>query len=364
MNIATGVGVSDMGRSDRNYPVNCWWVGATSAEVADRPVSRWLLDQRVVMYRQQDGGLVALEDRCAHRAAPLSDGKIEGDDLICPYHGFRYNPAGACVDIPSQDKAPRSVKVRAFPSRELAGFVWLWMGDPTLADEKLLPDVPWFADSNFLQISGDMHTACNYMLIHENLLDLTHFAFLHADTLQQNGWDGPPSEVIATDSTVTFKNEVPNAPLAPFLALPMELEAGTIVDRCDWGQFHSPACHFGGIDIQIPAPEAGKRSGYTFRIMHCTTPLSNRKSHYWWAVAQDFGQNIPGIEQVLTDVTLRTFKQDKDVLEAIQETMDRDFRGANGPEISVVSDNAAIRARRMVAAMVRAEIENEPRANR
>ena len=119
--------------SKRNYPLNCWWVAAAADEVTRQPISRWLLEQRVALYRAENGTVVALEDRCAHRWAPLSRGRVIGDEIACPYHGFRYNARGACTLVPTQSHVPGALKVRSYPIREYAGFVWLWMGDAETA---------------------------------------------------------------------------------------------------------------------------------------------------------------------------------------------------------------------------------------
>src|SRR5882724_9805794 len=111
--------------SRRNYPFNCWWVAATAGEVTRKPVCRWLLEQRVVLFRTEDGAIAALEDRCAHRWAPLSDGKLIGDEIACPYHGFRYNTRGACTHVPTQSQVPPRLQVRSYPVREYGTFVWM-----------------------------------------------------------------------------------------------------------------------------------------------------------------------------------------------------------------------------------------------
>src|SRR5215210_9435179 len=98
-----------------NFPLNCWYVAATSDEVDRSLLGRRLLDRAVVLYRLESGAVVALDDRCAHRAFPLSAGRLAGDEVVCGYHGFAYDSAGACVRIPSQDSVPAGVCVTAFP---------------------------------------------------------------------------------------------------------------------------------------------------------------------------------------------------------------------------------------------------------
>lgn len=355
MNGATSTSTAALERKDRNYPVHSWWVGATSAEIGGSLLSRWLLDRRVVLFRKRNGEIAALEDRCPHRAAPLSKGTIVDDDVICPYHGFRYDAAGRCVKVPSQTSVPNAIRVRAFPARERAGFVWLWMGDQAAADDALLPDAPWTTDRDFLQIDGHTSVAANYMLIQENILDLTHFSHLHANSLQQQGWDKGPDEVEITDRTVLIRKITKGLALAPFMAMPMGLEPDAIVDRDDWGLFHSPGCHYGGSDVSWPDAKSNERNAWHWRIMHCTTPASATETHYWWRVSQDFAQDQPDTTEIVVKVTNAAFDEDKDIIEEIQRTYNGDYRGAEGPEYSVGADRAAIAARRIVARMLEAE---------
>ena len=112
----------------------CWYVAAWSSEVSSTPIARTLLNEDVVLYRQADGQVGALEDRCCHRNLPLSMGEVCGDTLVCSYHGLAYNKAGLCVNIPCQDKIPPNAKVRSYPVTELDGAVWIWMSDAERAD--------------------------------------------------------------------------------------------------------------------------------------------------------------------------------------------------------------------------------------
>ena len=335
----------------RNYPFNCWWVAASAAEVTRAPLCRWLLEQRVVLYRTEAGAPVALEDRCAHRWGPLSQGKLIGDEIACPYHGFRYGTSGACTLVPTQPKAPAALKVRSFPVREHGTFVWVWLGDPDKADPALLPEIPWFTDQAYFQVRGEMELRCNYMLVQENILDWTHVAFLHSQT-QQEGWQAPPEEVKASDRSVSYVLTLSGVPAAPFQAIPMDIEAGKKINRREWNTFASPAFQFGGTDIEDPAPASGKRSHFYLRAMHCMTPITPNRCHYWWALAQDYGEHLPDLGEMLKSTLETVFKQDQDVLEAIQTTIDEDARGDTAPEFLVATDRVVVAARRIVKKML------------
>ena len=345
--------------SKRNYPYNCWWVAATIREVSRKPLSRWLLEQRVALFRLQDGTPVALEDRCAHRWAPLSQGKVLGDEIACPYHGFRYDSRGRCTLVPSQSHAPSALQLRSYPVRDHGGYVWVWMGDSNKADPALLPEIPWFVDPTFIRVGGYLEVGCNYMLIQENVLDLTHVAHLHADA-QQEGWQEPPSDVIVTDSAVTYRKSIANVPVAPIIVDLMGVDSGSKLDRLDWGTFFSPACHVSGSDYQSAARGKGARSRYIVRGLHCTTPVSPNRCHYWWGLAQDFGRELPDEELSVFVAELNSFlegvvKQDREVLEAIQTTIEQDIRGESAPEGLVGADRAVVAARRILKKSLEAQ---------
>src|SRR2546430_527577 len=115
---------------------NAWYVASTSKELADRRiVGRKLLNDRIVIFRTQGGQVSAVLDRCIHRHAPLSLGKVVGETIECGYHGARFNADGRCVHIPGQTTIAAKAKVRAYPVIERYGFIWVWMGDAQHAHE-------------------------------------------------------------------------------------------------------------------------------------------------------------------------------------------------------------------------------------
>ena len=123
-----------------NYPRNCWWVAGFADEIGRDPIDRFILDRPVLLYRKEDGQAIALDNRCPHRWAPLSLGRLVGDAIECPYHGITFGPDGNCVKIPSQKTVSEDCKVRSYPLVETGPFIWIWMGDPgrigSVADRK------------------------------------------------------------------------------------------------------------------------------------------------------------------------------------------------------------------------------------
>ena len=170
---------ASMANRSTPFVYNEWYVAAFSSEVTREFLPRILLEKRVVLFRTEAGEAVALSDRCAHRAYPLSLGKLEGDTIVCGYHGFRFNAEGDCVDVPSSAKCPRDLGVARYRVVERGPLVWIWMGNPDEADESRLVEQEWLGESNWAKSSGYFELQSNYISMHENLLDLTHLSFLH-----------------------------------------------------------------------------------------------------------------------------------------------------------------------------------------
>lgn len=141
---------------------NAWYVGAWDEEVtADGLLGRTLLGEPIVFFRDADGAAVALEDRCCHRAAPLSIGRKEADGVRCMYHGMKFNNKGVCIDVPGQEKVPVKACVRAYPVQERDRFIWIWMGDPALANPADIPSFWWHTHPEWCMKPAQMWAWCN-----------------------------------------------------------------------------------------------------------------------------------------------------------------------------------------------------------
>src|SRR5438132_884303 len=129
---------------------NSWYVAAWNHELIDgRKLARTILEKPVVIYRGASGKVVALDDRCCHRAAPLSMGRIEGDDIRCMYHGMKFEPGGKCIQIPGQDMIPPKLGVRSYPVVERYNLIWIWMGDTEKADPNMIVPGIFLLDTMF-----------------------------------------------------------------------------------------------------------------------------------------------------------------------------------------------------------------------
>ena len=118
-----------------------------------------------MFFRQEDGTAVALEDKCAHRHAPLSEGKLVGDLIQCPYHGLEYNANGDCVRVPGQSSVPPGCRVRSYPVVERNHWIWLWMGDPALANPDDIEDFHWMDDPEW-RAKGELALGTPFGIVH------------------------------------------------------------------------------------------------------------------------------------------------------------------------------------------------------
>lgn len=344
------------GKICANYPRNEWWVAATSEEITREPKQRWILDLPVLLYRKEDGTPVALDDRCPHRWAPLSKGWLEGDNIVCGYHGFRYSPEGACVKVPTQTAKPARARVTAYPLIERAPLVWIWTGDPALAATTSPPTIPWLNDPAWFGSKGYMDIAANYMLLKENVLDLTHFGYVHRKSFKILDWNRAP-QVQVDGEQVEFRLDFAPTPLAPIFA-EMTGFGSRPIGRVNWGRYLSPALQHAGQDFTDPSPLPGQRDRVSFRVLHATTPVSPRRMHYFWFFAFDLPLTREQIDRVC-ELTLIGFNEDDEMISAVQQMMERDSRGPDYPEVMIATDQSAVQARRLLQKRLAAERDKD-----
>lgn len=338
-----------------NYPRNMWWVAARADEITTTPMARWILEMPVVLYRIADGTPVALDDRCPHRWAPLSEGRVEGDQIVCAYHGMRFGADGGCMLVPSQTNIPAGSGVTSYPLRESGAFVWIWMGDPDEIENHDPPvDLGYTADPDWSVVMGYYDVACNWVLIRENVLDLTHIPHLHAKTFRQGDWDTIPRASIEGD-VITYRQTFEPAPLSPLFCHAMGFSETKHVARTQVGTMPSLAVSFSDWTVVDPDPAPEARSDFLMRGCHIVTPGLRGRTHYYWAAAFDIA-DVPddAIETSRRNV-IEAFDEDKHLLERMQEQLTRDPRGADASEIGLAADGAGLRVRQVLQRRLKAE---------
>ena len=343
---------------------NAWYVGAWDHEVSrDKPFNRILLNDPVVFYRKSDGTVVALEDRCCHRHFPLHRGCVVDDHLECGYHGLQFDGSGACVRIPGQVAVPPGVRVRSYPVVERYRWIWVWMGDPALADPARIPDFHWMDDPAWRAKGSVFHVKCNYELIIENLLDLSHLSFVHRSTIGNYATaEQAAVEVERGDGDVTVSRWMVDTPPPPTY-----VKAGGFQGNVDRWQFirFTPPC-FVRLDVGALDTGKGARSlkpvafaseghmpgGIEMRNMNAITPETGKSCHYFWAQAHNFLTDRPEVTEMIFGQIKEAFEQDWDVFERQQQWIDLDPRA---PRVNVAADAGQIHSIRLLRSLIEAE---------
>jgi len=195
---------------------NQWYAVAWDHEIGNQPFARTICGEPIVFYRRADRSLAALEDCCSHRLLPLSKGFVKDDRIVCGYHGLAFNCTGACVDMPNQDGVPPGLDVRAYPVTERYRFVWVWIGEAEKADEDLLPALPFCEDPAWAFDGDTYHVKCDYKLLVDNLMDLTHEAYVHPTSIGQEELCAAPIETTSDENSVTVTRWMHDVEPPPF----------------------------------------------------------------------------------------------------------------------------------------------------
>ncbi|RDU94671.1 aromatic ring-hydroxylating dioxygenase subunit alpha [Trinickia dinghuensis] len=330
---------------------NAWYVAAWSRELnAQEPVQRTLLGESIVFFRDSRGAGVALSNRCPHRFAPLSGGKVRGDAIECPYHGLRFDRTGQCVHNPHGDgRIPPAARAASYPLMERYGAVWIWMGEPERAHAVALPSFDYLDERHHETSSGYLLTKAHYQLSADNLLDLSHFQFLHPQTLgsEQMAANGAATFEQAGD-TVWSRRLCRGERLQAFVGSAYGMPAGTAVDRRLNVRWNAP----GLLSIEVGVAPAGMppECGRVSFSGHFLTPETEASTHYFFAfgLPKAMGEAARTLVEYAVHGLMTPFKQeDLPMLEAQQRALGGgDFWAANPVMLSI--DGAAIRARRIM----------------
>ena len=337
---------------------NCWYLAAWSDEVMTAPFARTILNEPVLMYRTSDGSAVALTDRCPHRFAPLHLGQVRGDRIQCPYHGLQFDQEGKCVFNPQADGAtPAAVTLRKYPLVEDYGGLWIWMGDPALADASTLPDLFYLrSEAGHSRMTSYVQTNANYELMSDNILDLSHVPFVHHATFaadEENAAVKPRARQEGTHVYYerSWRRERPDAMFSALFELngPVDVWSDVI--------WQPPALmeHISGM-----TPAGTLREGAReLRTLHVMTPETDRSTHYFWAGTRTFRINEPALDDRLRSVVERAFgTEDKPMIEAQQAMMGGvDFWSLK--PLLLRGDAAGVLARRTLAKLIAGEANSD-----
>lgn len=329
---------------------NAWYAAAWGSELGQAPMGRRICDHPVVLYRLGDGTPAALEDLCCHRLLPLSHGRVEGDLLVCGYHGLTFDRSGQCVRIPSQQKPGARARVQSYPVVERHRLIWLWIGDPALADPAQVPDLHWNDAPGWAFVGEMLPMACDYRLVIDNLLDLTHETYIHPTTLGHDLIPGSPIETSSDADGVTVSRWILDHQPASFWGSMIERARG-YRGRCDRWQIVKfvPPCNVvldvGVAEVNSGAREGNRARGITGRQLNSLTPATATSRWYFWSLARDFAIDDQALTRDLQATVTRIFAEDQIILEAQQRAI---LENPGARTININLDAASIRMRQMI----------------
>ncbi len=333
---------------------NVWYVAGFERELTEGNfIARRFLDVPVVMFRTSSGRLVAFDDACPHRLVPLSAGKRVGDEMQCGYHGLRFNADGLCTEAPGQARPSDKACVATWPLAARHGLLWIWMGDARLARTELIPDLHWNQDPGWVASEGYHRVNCDFRLMNDNLLDLSHESYVHTRTIgneeEESIANYPVTVSVEGDRLVRCHREMPGIEPPPFFS--MILDHKGRIDR--WQTAINLAPGINMTDVGAYPVGTPRSKAYVGHVLHLLTPESPRATHYFWSMTRNYRLDNAQLTEQIRDAIRRTFDEDTAVLELQQGQIDR--LGGAIPRVALRLDEAPLRARRLLAALVERE---------
>ena len=337
---------------------NTWYCAGWSADLgADDLNARILLNEPVLLYRKEDGTPVAIGDRCPHRFAPLHLGRKQGDCVACPYHGLVYGPSGECVHNPhGKGVIPARARVPSYLLVERYDALWIWMGDPSLADPAQIPD---FSDSSarpgWGHVRGYLDVPVPYEMVTDNLMDLGHVPYLHTFLASQGPLpDGFREErALKQDGDIVWSmHRNLNTVLNPLFKL-LWTDAPEIVE----GYFDMRWTPPSNLLLQAGAAKMdGRREdGARTPMAHLLTPATESRTHYFWSQARNRRTDEPAIDEQMKAGIDHAFRnEDEAMLKQCFELMGTTDLLSLQP-VLMPGDGPAMRVRKILAARIEAE---------
>ncbi len=345
---------------------NCWYVAAWDIDLRpDELVARSIINEPIVLYRTQDGNVVALADRCCHRLAPLSKGRIEGDDLRCLYHGLKFDRTGRCIEIPGQELIPQSACVKTYPVVEKHSWIWVWMGDPARADEALIPPAVGFEDPNWTLRRGHMDYEANYLLINDNLTDFTHLPYVHANSFGAGEeFARTRPQISLLDRGVRIQRWVTTPVRDGAEAPPHRQEQGDGWQTYDFLApgvllMHTMTCPVGSADrFNRQAPDRNQVTPLAENFTsQAVTPMTDRTSRYYFSWGPRVAKGSDALADAMLAVAHMAFNEDKTMIESQQRVIDK------SPDVRMTmtsSDAAPMQMRAVIERLIKLDGAPDP----
>ena len=347
--------------SKKEYLKPAWYVAAWSNEVGrEHLLERTIIERSLVLYRREDGTPVAIGNACAHRCAPLSMGRLVGDAVQCPYHGLQFGPSGQCVHNPHGDgRIPAKMMVPSYPAVERHKAIWVWMGNPAEADPATIPDFSCHEDTELAFVGGMLEVHANYQLIVDNLMDLSHAATVHEGLLSMPGLYTSKIETVQRGTTVYANRWMPDGEIQPAHAMMWaDHVAGETVDQWAYMRWDAPAHLL--LDVGVTKVNAPRTRGFYVYGTDILTPKDEHTTYYFWGVTRSCQLDDPAADAQWKKIIEIAFDgQDKPMIEGQQRILgERDIEDLD--TILFQADAGAIRARRVLSALIKDQARPQP----
>jgi vanillate O-demethylase monooxygenase subunit len=344
------------------FPKNAWYVACMPDEIDDKPLGRTICNEKIAFYRGSEGQVAAVEDFCPHRGAQLSLGSVCEGKLVCGYHGLVMGCDGKAVSMPGQ-RVGGFPKIRAYPVLERYGFVWVWPGDAAQADPAKLHHLEWAESPEWVYGGGLYHIACDYRLMVDNLMDLTHETYVHTTSIGQKEIDEAPVTTRTEGDHVITSRFMENVMPPPFWKANLRgnhLADDVPVDRWQVCHFHPPS----HVMIEVGVAHAGKggyqadaRDKVSSIVVDFLTPETETSMWYFWGMARNFNVKDTNLTAQIREGQAKVFAEDTQVLEAQQRNLSKypDRR-----LLMLNNDAGGVQSRRIIDRMIAAEQAPQP----
>jgi vanillate monooxygenase len=305
---------------------NTWYVACTTEELKDKPLGRQICGERMVFYRSVENKVAAVEDFCPHRGAPLSLGYVCEGKLVCGYHGLEMGCDGKTIAMPGQ-RVRGFPAIRSFAVVERYGFIWVWPGEQAQSDAEKIPHLDWYDNPEWAYGGGLFHINCDYRLMVDNLMDLTHETYVHATSIGQKEIDEVPCQTVVEGNHVATSRHMTNIMAPPFWQLALRgnnLADDVPVDRWQICRF-SPPSH---VMIEVGVAHAG-HGGYDAAPEHKVgsivvdfiTPETETSIWYFWGMARKFNPTDTALTDSIREGQGKIFSEDLQMLELQQKNL-------------------------------------------